>query len=248
MPDTPMPSKVIRFGDFEEDLSALHLSKRGVKVGLRDQSFAVLAMLLEHPGEIVTREDLRRRLWPKDVFVNFESNLNTAVARLREVLGDSADHPRFVETVPKHGYRFVGDASKSLRPKPRLLVLPFANLSGDPAQEHFSDAITEDMITRLAGLAPERLAVIARTTAMHYKGSPKEVAQIGHELALDYVVEGSVRLLDDRITVNVQLIQVSDQTHLLNRISAASRRPRPSTSVPFRCANDCRVQTDWRRR
>ena len=131
MPDV-RSLKIVRFGDFEADLPANHLRKRGLMIGLRGQSFAVLAMLLERPGEVVTREDLRRHLWPKDVFVDFDSNLNTAVARLREALGDSAERPRFIETVPKLGYRFIADLSKSPRPTPRLLVLPFANLSGDP--------------------------------------------------------------------------------------------------------------------
>jgi TolB-like protein/Flp pilus assembly protein TadD len=210
----PLP---IRFGEFEIDLAAGDLRRRSIRLRLREQCLEVLAILLEHPGQVVTREDLRRRLWPQDVFVDFDNNLNTAIARLREALCDSAEHPRFIETLPKHGYRFIGHLSKSPGPKPRLLVLPFANLSGDPAQEYFSDALTEDMITHLAGLAPERLAVIARTTAMHYKGSPKEITDIGRELNLDYVVEGSVRRVDDRITVNVQLIQVSDQTHLFAR-------------------------------
>ena len=205
---------LIRLGKCEIDLAAGHLRKHGVRLRLREQCLAVLAMLLEHPGQVVTRDELRRRLWPEDVFVDFDNNLNTAVARLREALGDSPEHPRFIETVPKRGYRFIADLSESPRAKPRLLVLPFANLSGDPAQEYFSDAITEDMIAELARLAPERLAVIARTTSMHYKGSLKEVARIGRELALDYVVEGSVRRADDRIAVDVQLIQVSDQTHL----------------------------------
>jgi TolB-like protein/Tfp pilus assembly protein PilF len=93
-------------------------------------------------------------------------------------------------------------------------VLPFVNLSGDPAQEYFSDAMTDEIITEFAKLAPEQLAVIARTTAMHYKGSHKDVGRIGRELSVDYVVEGGVRRNDDQVAINVQLIQTSDQTHL----------------------------------
>jgi serine/threonine-protein kinase len=99
---------VLCFGDFSMDLSTGLLLKRGVRVRLREQSFQVLASLLEHPGQVSTREDLRRRLWQADVFVDFENNLNAAVGRLREALGDSANHPRFIETVPKRGYRFIG--------------------------------------------------------------------------------------------------------------------------------------------
>ena len=213
MPGAPSP-RVIRFGSFEADLAAGHLRKHGIKLKLVDQSFAVLAVLLEHAGEVVAREDLRKRLWPEHVFVDFDNNLNTAMARLREALSDSADHPRFIETLPKRGYRFIASLAQPVPARPRLLVLPFANLSGDPAQEYFSDAMTEEVIGALAGLAPDHLAVIARTTAMHYKSGQKAIATIGRELAVDYVVEGSVRRSDDRMVVNVQLIQVSDQTHL----------------------------------
>ncbi len=93
-------------------------------------------------------------------------------------------------------------------------MLPFANLTGDPAQEYFSYAMTDEIITQLAALAPEHLAVIARTTAMHYKRSHKDVARIARELGADYVVEGAVRQADHRVEINVQLIQGSDQTHL----------------------------------
>jgi TolB-like protein/Tfp pilus assembly protein PilF len=223
---------VVRFGHFEVDLSTDQLRKHGVRLRLFCQSFEVLRVLLEHAGEIVIREDLRRRLWPENVFVDFENNLNTAVARLREALGDSAEHPRFIETLPRRGYRFIGNvfarpsaaAQQAPLQRARLVVLPFVNLTGDPAQEYFSDAITDEIITELASLAPEQLAVIARTTAMHYKDSHKEVSRIGRELGVDYVVEGSVRHTEDGITANVQLIQTSDQTHLFARRYDAALR------------------------
>jgi TolB-like protein/Tfp pilus assembly protein PilF len=221
MPDTVTPQKVLRFGEFEVDLRAGLLFKRGVKVRLREQVFEVLSMLLEHAGEVVTREELKKRLWPGDVIVDFELNLNTAVARLREALGDSAERPRFIETLPKRGYRFIGSVevpARAARQAPstraRIVVLPFANLGGDPDQEYLSDVITEELITGLAGLAPGELGVIARTTAMHYKGSHKDVARIGHELGVDYIVEGGVRCNGDQVTINVQLIETSDQTHV----------------------------------
>jgi len=205
-------SKVIRFQDYEVDLRAGRLHKSGIRIGLREKSFQVLAALLEQPGEVVTREALRQRLWPNDVFVDFENNLNTAVARLRVALNDSAENPRYIETLPKRGYRFVGSLSKPIAP--RLLVLPFANLSGDPAQDYLSDALTEELITGLASVAPKDLAVIARTTAMHYKNSRKDIAAIGADLAVEYAVEGSLHRVDGRIGVNVQLVRVSDQVHL----------------------------------
>jgi len=213
--------KVLRFDGYEVDLAAGLLHKGGLRISLREQSFQVLASLLEHSGQVVTREELRRRLWPDDVFVDFDNNLNSAIARLREALCDSADHPRFVETLPKHGYRFIANVFEAPRaPEPervqraRLVVLPFVNLSGDPAQEYFSDAMTDEIITELASLAPEQLAVIARTTAMHYKGGHKDVAQVGRELGVDYVVEGGVRRAGDRVAINAQLIRAKDQTHV----------------------------------
>jgi len=118
--DARSRAAVLHFADFEVDVAGGLLFRRGVRVALRPKSFQVLASLLEHPGHVVTREDLQRRLWPADVFVDFENNLNTAIGRLREVLGDSADHPRFIETLPKRGYRFIADLSNE-RPAPRRL-------------------------------------------------------------------------------------------------------------------------------
>jgi TolB-like protein len=221
MPEADPAPEIIRFDKYEVDVSAGRLLKRGTRVKLRDQSFRILTMLLEQPGKVVTREQLRQQLWPEDTFVDFDNILNNAVARLREALNDSAEHPRFIETLPKRGYRFIGSLSLSDQiskrmPQQRikLVVLPFANLSGDISQEYVGEGMTEEIITELAALAPERLAVIARTTAMHYKGSHKDVARIARELGVDYVVEGGVRLEEDRISTNIQLIQASDQTHL----------------------------------
>jgi len=216
-----MVARIVRFDCYEVDLAGGQVYKRGARVPLREQSFRVLASLVEHPGQAVTREDLRRQLWPDEVFVDFDNILNSAVARLREALGDSASQPRFIETLPKHGYRFIAPVSETVATaeaaparRPRLLVLPFVNSSGDPAQEYFIDAVTDEVITELAALTPGELAVIARTTAMHYKGTNKDVSRIAREVTVDYVVEGTVRRGDDRVAMAVQLIRVSDQTHV----------------------------------
>ena len=225
-----MPN-IVRFDCYEVDLAVGRLCKGGIRVPLRDKSFALLAALLEHPGELVTREDLRHRLWGDDIFVDFDNNLNTILGRLREALNDSVEHPRFIETLPRRGYRFIAEvhhvplppAEVAMR-RPRLLVLPVVNLSGDPGEEYFSDAMTDEIITAIAAVSPQHLGVIARTTAMRYKGSRKDVERIGHELAVDYVVEGSVSRTGDRMTINVQLIQVRDQTHLFARKYDADTR------------------------
>lgn len=109
MPPPTPPRPLIRFDFFEADLQSAELRKRGRRLRLQEQPFRVLAMLLERPGEVVTREDMRQKLWPADTFVDFDHGLNSAVARLREALDDSAEDPRFVETVPRQGYRFIGD-------------------------------------------------------------------------------------------------------------------------------------------
>ncbi len=131
-------SWVIHFGVFEADLRAGELRRNSSKVKLQEQPFQILAMLLERPGEIVTREELRARLWSADTFVDFDHGLNSAIRRLRDVLGDSAENPSFVETLGRRGYRFIAPvASRVLRerqqePIESVAVLPFANRSADP--------------------------------------------------------------------------------------------------------------------
>jgi TolB-like protein/DNA-binding winged helix-turn-helix (wHTH) protein/Flp pilus assembly protein TadD len=109
MRDNPQPGGWLRFGVFEVDLRAGELCKNGLRVRLQEQPFQVLAMLLAHPGEVVTREELQKKLWAEDTFVNFDHGLNKAINKLREALGDSAESPRFVETVARRGYRFLAE-------------------------------------------------------------------------------------------------------------------------------------------
>src|ERR1700751_4852315 len=99
----------LRFGVFELDLRAGELRKHGLRVRLQEQPFQVLAALLEHPGEVVTREELQKKLWPADTFVDFDHGLNKTINKIREALNDSAESPRFVETVARRGYRFLAD-------------------------------------------------------------------------------------------------------------------------------------------
>jgi DNA-binding winged helix-turn-helix (wHTH) protein len=118
-------AQIVRFGIFEADLQSGELHKNGVRVPLQGQPFQVCALLLEHSGELVTREELRQKVWPEDTFVDFEQALNTAIAKIRVALGDEADNPRFVETLPRCGYRFIGPVDKpssqaSLAPKGRF--------------------------------------------------------------------------------------------------------------------------------
>jgi cholera toxin transcriptional activator len=108
-PEIGRKSGIARFGVFAADLNARELLKQGRRLRLQEQPFAVLSILLERPGEVITREELRQRVWPADTFVDFDHSLNTAVNKIREALGDSATSPRFVETLARRGYRFLGD-------------------------------------------------------------------------------------------------------------------------------------------
>jgi eukaryotic-like serine/threonine-protein kinase len=108
----PLPAQFVLFGPFQLDLCAAELHHDGTKIKLPEQPFQILSALVEHPGEVVTREELRQRLWHSDTFVDFEHGLNTAVKRLREALGDSAGHPRYIETLPRHGYRLMVPVEK----------------------------------------------------------------------------------------------------------------------------------------
>jgi DNA-binding winged helix-turn-helix (wHTH) protein len=103
----PKDQGVIHFGTFAVDLSAGELYRKGRKVSLQEKPFQILTLLLERPGEVVSREEVRQKLWPQDTFVDFDAGVNTAIRKLRAALGDSADNPRFIETLPRHGYRFI---------------------------------------------------------------------------------------------------------------------------------------------
>ena len=121
----------MRFGTYEVDLRLGELRKNGIRVKLTGQPFQILVILLEHPGDLVTREQLQRRLWPSDTFVDFDRGLNAAINRVREALGDSAENPRFVETLPRRGYRFIAPLIDS---RPISATLPAAESNVSPAQ------------------------------------------------------------------------------------------------------------------
>lgn len=261
-------SRRVRFGVFEVDLATGDIQKGGLPVRLRGRPFEVLAQLLERPGELVTRDELRQRLWPADTFVDFDHGLNTSINRLREALGDSADSPRFVETLPRRGYRFVTPvtpvadtpparveaapdepgppepppASRGVRPialslaiaaalavagylafgrgvpapsgsaLSRVAVLPFRNVSGDPGQEYFADGLTDALIAQLAQV--KALRVISRTSVMAYKSAARRLPEIGRELGVDAVVEGSILRSGDRVRITAELVDAAADRQL----------------------------------
>jgi TolB-like protein/Tfp pilus assembly protein PilF len=212
MKESVRSGRALKFGSFEADLAACELRKSGAKIRLQGQPFRVLALLLENVGEVVTREELRQKLWPADTFVDFDNGLNTAINKIREALGDSADNPRFIETLSRRGYRFLGDLNGSPDRIQSLLVLPLENLSGDPEQEYFADGLTEALITSLAKIGA--LRVLSRTTAMHYKSVRRPLPEIARELGVDAVAEGTVLRAGERVRISVQLVHAPTDTHL----------------------------------
>jgi TolB-like protein/DNA-binding winged helix-turn-helix (wHTH) protein len=283
----PEPARVFRFGSFEADLGNRQLFRNGISVSLTGQPFEVLTLLLERPGQLVTREQLRARLWPSGTVVEFDRGITAALTKLREVLHDDAQHPRFIATVPRHGYRFISPVSTAaqaaLEPSTRavpesapqlastatsdvvpsavqgswwsrrtvpailaavlvliggtaayvylpragqraagvspaiysLAVLPLENLSGDKEQEYFADGMTDALTTDLAQIGS--LRVISRTSAMHFKGSKETLPQIGRDLKVDAVVEGTVTRGENRVRVTAQLVEASSDHHLWAR-------------------------------
>ena len=266
------PNAIWLFGPFTLDPEQRALLRDGKSIALTYKAFEILHLLVENQGRALSKEEMMRQVWP-DSFVD-ESNLAQHIFHLRKILGDTHEGQAYIETLPRHGYRFVAPVQKApakraeaavptantsqagaafansnptkLRwvigigaglllaagivayvargriwtaapasnAKVMLAVLALENLSGDPQQEYLSNGLTEELITQLGSLEPGRLGVIARTSAMQYKDSHKDVRQISRELGVDYVLEGSVRRDGERVRITAQLIQVKDQTHL----------------------------------
>jgi TolB-like protein/DNA-binding winged helix-turn-helix (wHTH) protein len=265
--ENPQPLRgTLRIGVFEVDVRAGELRRQGTKIKLQDQPFQVLLALLEKPGEVLTREELQRRVWPAGTFIDFEHGVNNAIRKLREALGDSAENPRFVETLSRRGYRFIAPVTainedaevRNIPARPAtegrrwlhwwsiaavvvvlaaatflvlrvfrvrdrvqatavpqirsLAVLPFDNLSGDPAQEYFSDGMTDALITNLAQISSAK--VISRTSSLRYKKSDKPLPDIARELNVDAIIEGTVQRSGDRVRITAQLIHAPMDKHL----------------------------------
>jgi adenylate cyclase len=205
-------SRIIRFGAFELDGHAGELRKQGLKIRLQEQPLRILQMLLENHGQVVTREELRKALWPTNSYVDFDQGLNRAINKLRDALGDSAESPRFVETLAKRGYRFIGDLRTHSTTGDSIVVLPFTNMSADPENEYFADGITEEIINALTQIRD--LHVVARSSAFSFKGKHVDPRIVGEQLNVRTVLEGSVRSADNQLRITVQLVNAADGFHL----------------------------------
>jgi DNA-binding winged helix-turn-helix (wHTH) protein len=170
-------SDLVRPAGFELDPHAGELRKDdGTKIRLQEQPLQILRILLEQPGRIIAREELRQKIWPSDTFVDFDHGINNAIKRLREALGDTADTPRYIETLPRRGYRFLHSIA-STAADDSIAVLPFLNLSADPENEFFCDGTTEEIISALAHI--KNLHVVARTSSFSFKREARGFAYGG---------------------------------------------------------------------
>jgi TolB-like protein/tetratricopeptide (TPR) repeat protein len=206
--------RLYHFGRFRLDTGGRLLFRGDERILLTPKAVDILVALLERRGTPVGRDELLTTVW-SDAAVE-EGTLSSHISLLRKALGR-----QFIETIPKRGYRFVGaveerstETASANAARILLAVLPFENLSGNRKHDSFSDGLTEEMITQLGRLNPRRLGVIARTSSMTYKSTDKTIEQIGRELNVSHILEGSVRRAGGRVRIAAQLIQVSDQTHL----------------------------------
>ena len=213
---------ILVFGPFRLDLDAETLFHGGEPVPLGRRAIALLALLAKRAGAPVSKEALIEAAWPDQAIE--DSNLTVQIAAVRRIFETLAGGANWIETLPRRGYRYVGPAvdahpdpapaatALTLPDKPSVAVLPFTNLSGDPEQDYFADGMVDDIITGLARL--NWLFVIARNSTFAYKGRAVDVKQVGRELGVRYVLEGSVRKAGDSVRVTGQLIDASTGVHV----------------------------------
>jgi TolB-like protein/Tfp pilus assembly protein PilF len=212
--------RILKFGGFELLPSSYELRRGSRPVKLERLAMELLLLLVSRHDIVVSREEIAERLWGKDVYVDAENGVNTAIRKVRRALADSPERPRFIKCVPGKGYRFIAavveeqDGKALPAKRTRIAVLPFSNYAGDPSEDYFCDGMSEETIAALGTVSPQNLGVIARTSAMTYRNTTKSVSVIGKELEVDYVLEGSIRREGNRVRIAVQLIRVDDQTHV----------------------------------
>jgi TolB-like protein/DNA-binding winged helix-turn-helix (wHTH) protein/Flp pilus assembly protein TadD len=266
----PQTAQVLLAGDLQFNLRSGEIRKEGKVIEIQELPSRALELLLQHPGEVVTRDQLRKALWPGDVFVDFQHSINTAIKRLRQSIGDSADNPKYIETVGRRGYRFIAPVEtrkdhpapqpgfvprfpaeevaprlplrraaligsaliavaaaltfgflqlrsgwakqEPLGPIRSLAVLPLENLSDDTSQDYFAEGMTDELITELGQISG--LRVISRTSMAQYKGVHKPLYQIGRELNVEAVVEGTILRSGDRVRITAQVVDARADKHL----------------------------------
>jgi DNA-binding winged helix-turn-helix (wHTH) protein len=216
---SPGNSLCLRFGWFELNLQSGELRKQGIKVRLAKHAFKTLMLLVEHPGELRTREELRQRLWGSDTFVNFEQSLNKAIHQLREALGDPADNPHYIETVAGRGYRFIyfaQESSQSTRTPRRkshsVAVLPFTIEPANREMELLSKEIVENLIDTISRKPGMR--ILAYRTVQHGCEKDLDPRIVGENLLVRLVVAGEMTRPNDHLLLHVELMDAYDGTQL----------------------------------
>jgi TolB-like protein len=218
-----------RFDEYELDAAKRELRRRDAVIGLAPQVFDLLKYLIDNRERVVSKDDLIANVWGGRIVS--DSALTTRINAVRAALGDSGGQQRLVRTVPRKGFRFVGTVqqddqlgsirgkseaaegpSLTLPDKPSIAVLPFVNMSGNPEQDYFADGIAEEIITALSRCSG--LFVIARNSSFTYRGKSVDIRQVGRELGVHYVLEGSVRRSRDRLRVAGQLVDASSAAHI----------------------------------
>jgi adenylate cyclase len=206
-----MTAVLYRFEDCVLDLGTASLRRGNEEVDLRPKCFDVLKYLLENAGRLVTKDELISRVWA-DVAVADEA-VTRCMSDVRAAIGDHDQ--AIIKTVPRRGYILNASVTRhealKLPDKPSIAVLPFTNLNADPSQEYFSDGITEDIITEVSRF--NNLFVIARNSSFQYKGKTVDVRQVGRELGVRYVLEGSIRRAEDRVRITAQLVEAETGAH-----------------------------------
>lgn len=212
------------FDDVFVDLNNFRVMKHGQAKKVEPRAFDVLVYLIEHRGRVVEKKELFEQVW-KQSFVT-DGTLAQEIKNIRRAIGDDAGSPRFIKTIPKHGYRFIAEVTEvtpptvprereSVReraPSPTIAVLPFINLSSDTDNDYFCDGLSEELIHRLAKV--KELRVVAHSSSASFKDRSLNVREIGQKLLVGSVLEGSVRRAGDRLRISAQLINTAEGYHL----------------------------------
>jgi TolB-like protein/tetratricopeptide (TPR) repeat protein len=213
-----MSGNEVTFGQFRLDLKTRTLSRDGAPIALAGRALDILCVLAAARGNVVTKDDLMAQVWPGRIVE--DNNIQVHVSALRKALDEHRDGRSHVVTVPGRGYRLIdlempaarAPVSTAAQDRPGIAVLPFDNMSSDPGQEHFADGVVEEIITGLSRI--RWLSVIARQSSFAYRGRSVDVRQIGRDLGVHYVLEGSVRKSGDRVRITGQLIDAASGAHI----------------------------------
>jgi TolB-like protein len=249
---------MLRFGPFELDADSAELLRHGERIPLPPQPFKVLALLVQKDGAVVTRAEIRDQVWGAGTHVEFDQGLNFAIRQIREALEDDAASPRFIETLPRRGYRFLMPIAPSTPEKPltltRLIVLPFRLLRDDPDTAFLAFSLPDAVTSSLSGL--ESLVVRSSLAASRYAGAPADTRAIGAEADVDMIVTGTLLRSADAVRVNAQLTEAASGTLLWSHTAQATvgdffqlqdeltRRIVESLAVPLTARDKQRLVTD----